>query len=92
MGIYPEKTIIQKDTCTPMFIPALFIIASMWKQLRCPSSDEWIIRLDYIYTMKYYSAIKRNRFESVQLQWMNLEPVLQSEISQKGKKKTDIIC
>ena len=61
LGIYPEKTIIQKDTCTPMFIAVLFAIARSWKQLKCPSTDEWIKEIWYIYTMEYYSAIKRNK-------------------------------
>ena len=60
LGIYPEKTIIQKDTCTPMFIAALFTIARSWKQPQCPSRDEWIKKMWSIYTMEYYSAIKRN--------------------------------
>ena len=58
LGIYPEKTIIQTDTCTPMFIAALFTIARSWKQPKCPSTDEWIKKMWYIYTMEYYSAIK----------------------------------
>ena len=61
-----------------MFIAALFTIARTWKQPRCPSTDEWI-KLWYIYIMEYYSAIKRNKFESVLVMWMNLEPVIQSE-------------
>ena len=65
---YPEETIIEKDTYTPMFIAALFAIARTWKQPRCSSTDEWIKKLLYIYTMEYYSAIKRNTFESV-LMW-----------------------
>ena len=60
LGIYPEKTIIQKDTCIPMFIAALFTIARTWKQPKCPSTDEWIKKKWYIYTMEYYSAIKKN--------------------------------
>ena len=60
LGIYPEKTLIQKDTHTPTFIAALFIIAKTWKQPKCPSTDEWIKKLQYIYTMDYYSAIKKN--------------------------------
>ena len=60
LGIYPEKTIIEKDTCIPMFIAALFTIARSWKQPKCPSTDERIKKLWYIYTMEYYSAIKRN--------------------------------
>ena len=59
-GIYPEKTIIQKNTCTPMFIASLFTIARTWKQPKCPKIDEWIKKMWYIYTMEYYSAIKRN--------------------------------
>ena len=61
-----------KDTSTPMFIAALFIIARTWKQPRCPSADEWIRKLWYIYTMEYYSAIKNNTFESVLMRWMKL--------------------
>ena len=66
-----------------MFIAALFTIARTWKQPRCPSTDEWIKKLWYIYTMEYYSATKRNAFESVLMRWMNLEPIIQSEESQK---------
>ena len=65
LGIYSKETKIEKDTCTPMFIAALFTIARTWKQPRCPSTDEWIKKLWYIYKMEYYSAIKRNTFESV---------------------------
>ena len=68
-----------------MFIAVLFIIARTWKQPRCPSSDEWIRKLWYIYTMEYYSAIKMNLFESVLMRWMKLEPIIQSEVSQKDK-------
>ena len=64
LGIYPEKTVIHKDTCTPMFIAALFTIARSWKQPKCPSTDEWIKKW-YIYTMEYYSAIKRNEIGSL---------------------------
>ena len=60
LGIYPDKTIIQKDTCTPTFIAALFTIAKTWKQPKCPSTDEWINKMWYIFIMKYYSAIKTN--------------------------------
>ena len=66
-----------------MFIAALFIISRAWKQLRCPSADEWIRKLWYIYTMKNYSAIKQNTFESVLMRWMKLEPIIQSEVSWK---------
>ena len=70
-----------------MLIAALFTIARTWKQLRCPSTDEWIKKLWYTYTMEYYSAIKRNAFESVLMRWMNLETIVQSEVSQKEKDK-----
>ena len=69
-----------------MFITTLFIIARTWKQTRCPSADEWIRKL---YTMEYYSAIKKNTFESVLMRWMKLEPIIQSEVSQKEKQYTN---
>ena len=65
LAMYPEETRVEKDTCIPLFIEALFTIARTWKQPRCPSADEWIKKLWYIYTMEYYLAIKRNTFESV---------------------------
>ena len=80
-----------KDTRTPLFIAALFTTAGTWKQPRCPLTDEWIKKLWYIYTMEYYSAIKGNTFESVLLRWMNLEPIIQSEVSQKEKDKYCIL-
>ena len=76
-----------KDTCTPMLAAALFTIARTWKQHRYPLTDEWIKKLWYIYTMEYYSAIKWNAFESVLMRWMNLEPIIQGEVSQKEKDK-----
>ena len=91
LGIYPEKTIIQKDTCTPMFTLALFTIARSWKQPKCPSTDEWIKKMWYIHTMEYYSAIKRNEIGSSVEMWMNLETVIQSEVSQKEKNKYRIL-
>ena len=91
LGIYPEETRAEKDTCIPLFIAALFTIPRTWKQPRCPSTDEWIKKLWYIYTVKYYSAIKRNTFESVLMRWMNLEPIIQSEVSQKEKDKYHIL-
>ena len=90
-GIYPEETKIEKDICTPVFIAALFTIARTWKQPRYPLTEEWIKKLWYIYTMEYYSAIKRNTFESVLMRWMNLEPIIQSEVSQKEKDKYHIL-
>ena len=74
--IYTKETTIERDTCTPMFITALFTIARRWKQPRCPLADEWVKKFWYIYTMEYYSAIKRNTFESVLMRWMKLEPVI----------------
>ena len=65
LGIHTEEIRIERDTSTPVFIAALFIIARTWKQPRCPSADEWIRKLWYIYRMEYYSAIKKNAFESV---------------------------
>ena len=91
LGIYPEETKIEKDTCTSMFTAALFTIARTWQQPRCPSTDEWIKKLWYIYTMEYYSAIKRNTSESVPMRWMNLEPIIPSEVSQKEKDKDHIL-
>ena len=79
------------DTCTPMFIAALFTIARTWKQPRCPSADQWIKKLWYIYTTEYYSAIKNNSFESVLMRWMKLEPIIQSEVSQKEKYQYSIL-
>ena len=74
-----------------MFIAALFTIARTWKQPKCPSADEWIKKLWSIYTMEYYSAIKKNAFESVLMRWINLEPIIQSEVSQKEKVKYHIL-
>ena len=87
LGIYPEETKIEKDTCILLFIEALFTIARTWKQPRCPSTDEWIKKLWYIYTAEYYSAKGRNTFKSVLMRWMNLEPIIQCEVSQKPKDK-----
>ncbi|XDA91107.1 hypothetical protein R6Z07M_019751 [Ovis aries] len=89
--IHTEETRIERDTCTPMFIAALFIIARTWKQPRCPSADEWIRKLWYIYTMEYYSAVKKNSFESVLMRWMKLEPIIHSEVSQKEKHQYSIL-
>ena len=87
IGIYPEETKTEKAICILLFIVALFTIAGTWKQHRCPLTDEWIRKLQYMYTMKYYSAIKRNVFESVLMKWMNLKPIIQSEVNQKEKYK-----
>ena len=91
LGIHTEETRIERDTCTPMFITALFIKARTWKQPRCPSADKWIRKLWYIYTIEYYSAIQKNTFESVLMRWMKLEPIIQSEVSQKEKHQYSIL-
>ena len=70
LGIHTEETRIERDSCTPMFIAALFTIARTEKQLRCLSVDEWIRKLWYLYPMEYYFAIKKNTFESVLMRWM----------------------
>ena len=87
LGIYLEKTIIQKDSCTTMFIAALFTIARTLMQPKCPSTDEWIKKMWHIYTMEYYSAIKRNEIDLFVVRWMDLGSVIHSEVSQKEKNK-----
>ena len=89
LGIHTEETRIERDRCTPMFIEALFTIARTWKPPRCPSADERVRKLWYIYTMEYYSAIKKNTFESVLMRWKKLEPIIQSEVNQK--ENTNIV-
>ena len=86
LGIYPEKTIILKESCTTMFIAALFTIARTWKQPKCPSSDEWI-KMWHIYTMEYYSAIEKNENLPFATTWMDLEGIMLREISQTEKDK-----
>ena len=88
---YTEETRIERDMYTPMFIAALFTIARTRKQPRCPSVDEWIRNLWYIYRMEYYSAIKKSVFESVLIRWLKLEPIIQSEVSQKEKHQSSIL-
>ena len=87
LGIYPEEIKTENDTCITMFTVALFKIARTWMQPERPSTEEWIKKLWYIYTMENYSAIKRNTFEPVLMRWMKLEPITQSEVSQKEKYK-----
>ena len=82
---------VQKDTCTQMFIAALFTIAKTWKLLKCPSTEEWIKKMWYLYTMEYYSAIKKNEIIPVAATWMDLEIVMQSEISQTEKEKYSML-
>ena len=101
LGIYPEETKVEKDTCIPLFIAALFIIARTWKQPRCPSRDEWIKKMCFkkkkkkevvLHILSEILAIKRNAFESVLMRWMNLELIIQSEVSQKEKDKYHILA
>ena len=76
LGIHSEEKRIERDTCMPMFIAALYTIARTWKRLLpCSSADKWIRKLWYIYTMEYYRAIKKNAFETVLMRWMKLEPI-----------------
>ena len=91
LGMHTKETRIERDTCTPVFITALFTVARTWKQSRCPLADKWIMNLWYIYTMEYYSAVKKNAFESVLMRWMKLEPSIQSEVSQKEKHQYSIL-
>ena len=93
LGIYPEKmkTLLRKDTCTAMFTAALFTTAKTWKQPKCPLTDEWIKEMWYIYTMEYYSAIKKNELMPFAETWMDLEMIILSEVSQKEKDKYHVI-
>ena len=91
LGIHTEETRTERDTCTPVFIAALFTIARTWRQPRCPLADEWKRKWWYIYTMEYYSDIKKNAFESVLMRWMKLEPVIQTKFSQKEKHQYSIL-
>ena len=86
LGIYLEKTLIRKDACTPVFI-ALFTIAKTWKQPKCPLRDEWIKKVWCIYTVEYYSAIKKNKITPFAATWMDLEIVTLSEV-RKTKTNT----
>jgi hypothetical protein len=83
LGIYSEEVPTgKKDTCSTMFIAALFIIARRWKGPRCPSIEEWIQKMWYIYTMEYYSAIKKNEYMKFLGKWMDLEGIILSEVTQ----------
>ena len=86
LGIHTEETRRERDTCTPMFITALFIIARTLKQPRCPSAGEWVRKLLYIHIMEYYSAIKRITFKSVLMKWMNLQSIIQHEIKSETER------
>jgi len=89
LGIQNKENRIERDTCTLMFIAALFIIARTWKQPRCLSADEWVRKQWYMYIMEYYSAIKKNKIMSFAATWMNLEIVILSKVSHR---KTNIMC
>ena len=91
MGIYPDKTFLEKDTGTCIFIAALFTIAKTWKQPKYPSTGDWIRKMWYIYTMEYYSAIKKNKIMPFAATWMELETLILSEVSQKEKDKYHMI-
>jgi hypothetical protein len=91
LGIYPEDVPNgKKDTCSTMFIAVLFIIARSWKELRCPSTEEWIQKMWYIYTMEYYSAIKNNQFMKFLGKRMYLENIILSEVTPSQKKSLDM--
>ena len=91
LHLFSKSLMSTSQSQDPMFIAALFMIARTWKQPRCPSADEWIRKLWYIYTMEYYSAFKKNTFESVLMRWMKLEPIIQSEVSQKEKHQYSMV-
>ena len=88
LGICPEKTVIQKDACTPMFTAALFTIAKTWKQSKCPLTDEWIRRCGTYTQWKYYSVIKKHKIMPFAATWMELATLILSEVSQKKKSNT----
>jgi hypothetical protein len=92
LGIYPKEcdTGYSKGTCTPMFIAALFTIAKLWQQPRCPITGEWIKKMWYLYTMEFYSAMKKNEFLLFSSKWMELENIILSEVSQAQKTKNCI--
>ena len=93
LGLYPKnpETPIQKNLCTPMFIAAQFTIAKCWKQTKCPSANEWIKKLWYIYTMEYYTAERKKELPPFTTAWMDLESIMLSEIGQVVKYKYHII-
>jgi len=91
LGVHLDKTFLKKDTCTRMFITALFTIVKTWKQPKCPSTDDWIRKRWYIYTMEYYLAIKKNDIMPFAAIWMELETLILNEVSQKEKDRYHMI-
>ena len=87
LGIYMDKTFLKKDTCTLMFIAALFTIAKTWKQPKCPLTDDWIRKMWYVYTMEYYSAIKKNKIMPFAATWMELETLILSEVKSERERQ-----
>ena len=87
LGIHTDKTFLEKDTCTCMFIAVLFTVARTWKQPKCPSTHDWIKKVWYMYTLEYYSAIKKKKIMAFAATWMELETLILSEVSQKKKDK-----
>ena len=87
LGIYPEKTIILKDTCTQMLTTALVTITKTWRQPKCPSTEEWIKKIWYIYTTDHYSVIKKNKIMTLAARWMDLETGILTEVSQTQKDR-----
>jgi hypothetical protein len=93
LGIHPEDTPTgNKNRCSTMFIAALFIIARSWKEPRCPSTEEWIQKMWYIYTIEYYSAIKNNEFMKYTGKWMDLENIILNEVTQSQKSTHNMVC
>jgi hypothetical protein len=91
LGKYPKDSpTYKKDTCSTMFIAALFIIARSWNEPRCPSTEEWIQKMWYIHTMEYYSAIKKNEFMKCSGRWKDLEDIILSEVTQSQKNTRDM--
>jgi hypothetical protein len=94
LGIYPKEcnTGYSRGTCTAMFVAALFTIAKLWKQPRCPTTDEWIKKMWHLYTMQFYSAMKKNEILSFASKWMELENIIVNEVSQTKKTKNHVLC
>jgi hypothetical protein len=91
LGIYPEDVATsKKETCSTKFIAALFIISRSWKEPRCPSTEEWIEKMSYIFTMEYYSASKKNEFMKFLGKWLDLEGIIPSEVTQSQKNSNDM--